>query len=97
MLAQVEQSNVKFSMGWLFQATQAQFALAAEQGFFKAEGLDVTVASGTCWMAMGANLREQMLVKGQVDAITGFFTSAVPSLEALGRALSSTGSARKRE
>ena len=33
---------------------------------------------------MDANLHEQMLVKGEVDAITGFITSAVPSLNALG-------------
>lgn len=49
--------------------------------FAKASALD---ASGISWMAMDANLREQMLVKGQVDAITGFLTSEVPSLEALG-------------
>ncbi|MBN9408426.1 MAG: ABC transporter substrate-binding protein [Burkholderiales bacterium] len=177
--AQVEKPALKFSMGWLFQATQAQFPLAAEKGYFKAEGLDVTVdrgsgsatsvqrvVSGTydfsyadvgtiikwnlenpgreltmvyvaedacplaaialkktgitrpkdlegkrlgaptfdggrqmfpvfakingldsskiSWMSMDANLREQMLAKGEVDVITGFVTSAVPSLGAAG-------------
>lgn len=33
---------------------------------------------------MDANLREQMLAKGDVDVITGFLTSAVPTLNGLG-------------
>ena len=179
VLAQVEKPSLKFSMGWLFQATQAQFPLAAEKGFFKAEGLEVQVDRGSgsatsvqrvvsgaydfsyadvgtvvkwnlenpgrellmvyvaedacplvavslkksnitkpkdlegkrlgapsfdggrqmfpvfakvnaldsskiTWLSMDANLREQMLAKGEVDTITGFMTSAVPSLGALG-------------
>jgi NitT/TauT family transport system substrate-binding protein len=177
--AQVEKPAIKFSQGWLFQATQAQFPLAAEKGYWKSEGLEVTVdrgsgsatsiqrvASGThdiaysdvgtivkwnaenpgrelmifyvaedgfplvavslktkgiskpkdlegkklgapsfdggrqmfpafakangidqgkiAWTTMDANLREQMLVKGDVDVITGFITSAVPTLNGLG-------------
>ncbi len=177
--AQLEKSSVRFSQGWLFQATQAQFPLAAEKGYWKVEGLEVSVDRGSgsatsvqrivagthdiayvdvgtiikwnaenpgkemtivyvaedgfplgayslkskgivkpkdlegkrlgappfdggrqmfpafakvngidtskiTWLSMDANLREQMLVKGEVDAITGFITSAVPSLMALG-------------
>lgn len=177
--AQAEKASLKFSMGWLFQATQAQFPLAAEKGYWKSEGLDVTVDRGSgsatsvqrvvsgaydfayadvgtvikwnlenpgrelmmvyvaedacplvavslkktgiskpkdlegkklgapsfdggrqmfpvfaktngidttkvTWQSMDANLREQMLAKGEVDVITGFMTSAVPSLGALG-------------
>jgi NitT/TauT family transport system substrate-binding protein len=178
-LAQVERPVIRFSQGWLFQATQAQFPLAAEKGYWKAEGLEVAVdrgsgsatsiqrvVSGThdiaysdvgtivkwnaenpgrelmmfyvaedgfplvavalkskgiakpkdlegkklgapsfdggrqmfpafakangidqakiTWLTMDANLREQMLVKGDVDVITGFVTSAVPTLNGLG-------------
>jgi NitT/TauT family transport system substrate-binding protein len=177
--AQVEKPSIKFSQGWLFQATQAQFPLAAEKGYWKAEGLEVSVdrgsgsatsiqrvVSGThdiaysdvgtivkwnaenpgrelmmfyiaedgfplvavslkskgiskpkdlegrklgapsfdggrqmfpafakangidqskiTWFTMDANLREQMLAKGDVDVITGFITSAVPTLNGLG-------------
>lgn len=177
--AQVEKHSIKFSQGWLFQATQAQFPLAAEKGYWKAEGLEVSVDRGSgsatsiqrvisgthdiaysdvgtivkwnaenpgkellmfyvaedgfplvavslkargitkpkdlegkklgapsfdggrqmfpafakangidqskiTWFTMDANLREQMLVKGDVDVITGFLTSAVPTLNGLG-------------
>ncbi len=177
--AQVEKPSLKFSMGWLFQATQAQFPLTVEKGYWKAEGLEVAVDRGSgsatsvqrvvsgaydfayadmgtvikwnlenagreiiavyvaedafplaavalkksgiakpkdlegkrlgaptfdggrqmfpvfakangidqakvTWFSMDANLREQMLVRGEVDAITGFITSAVPSLNAMG-------------
>ena len=177
--AQVEKPNLKFSQGWLFQATQAQFPLAVERGYWKSEGLEVSVdrgsgsatsiqrvVSGThdiaysdvgtivkwnaenpgrelmifyiaedgfplvavslkskgiskpkdlegkklgapsfdgarqmfpafakangidqskiAWSTMDANLREQMLAKGDVDVITGFLTSAVPTLNGLG-------------
>ena len=38
--AQVEKPGLKFSQGWLFQATQAQFPLAADKGYWKSEGLE---------------------------------------------------------
>jgi NitT/TauT family transport system substrate-binding protein len=177
--AQVEKPSIKFSQGWLFQSTQAQFPLAYDKGYWKAEGLEVTVdrgsgsatsiqrvVSGTheiafsdvgtivkwnaenptkqllifyvaedgfplgayslkskgitkpkdlegkklgaptfdggrqmfpafakangidqskvTWVTMDAALREQMLARGEVDAITGFITSAVPSLNGIG-------------
>jgi NitT/TauT family transport system substrate-binding protein len=149
--AQLEKTTVRFSQGWLFQATQAQFPLAEVKGYWKSEGLEVSVDRGSGsqtsiqrvvagthdiayadvgtivkWNAenpgkemtivyvaedgfpLGAySLKtkgltkpkdlegkklgappfdggRQMLVKGEVDAITGFITSAVPSLNALG-------------
>ena len=177
--AQLEKPSIKFSQGWLFQATQAQFPLAYEKGYWKAEGLEVAVDRGSgsatsvqrvisgaydmayadvgtlikwnlenpgrelvafyvaedgfplvavalkktgiskpkdlegkslgappfdggrqmfpvfakangidqskiSWMSMDANLREQMLAKGDVDVITGFITSALPTLNSLG-------------
>jgi NitT/TauT family transport system substrate-binding protein len=177
--AQVEKPTVKFSMSWLYQATQAQFAVAQDKGYWKSEGLEVSmdrgmgsgesikrVVSGAydiaysdvgtivkwnaenpqkqlmiffvaedgfplvavslkknnitkpkdlegkklgaptfdggrqmfpafakangldqskiSWTSMDAALREQMLARGEVDVITGFLTSSVPSLNGLG-------------
>jgi len=177
--AQVEKPSIKISQGWLFQATQAQFPLAADKGYWKAEGLTVAIDSGQgsqasvtrvvsgshdigfadtgtlikynaehpekplmiffipeegfplgifslkskgllkpkdlegkklgspatdgarqmfpafakangideskiTWVTMAPNLREQMLVRGDVDAVSGFITSSVPSITGLG-------------
>jgi NitT/TauT family transport system substrate-binding protein len=49
--------------------------------FAKVNSLDAAKIS---WMSIDANLREQMLAKGQVDVITGFVTSALPTLNSLG-------------
>ena len=178
-LAQLEKPSIKFSQGWLFQATQAQFPLAYEKGYWKSQGLNVEVDRGSgsatsvqrviagthdlayadvgtiikwnaenpdrplmavyvaedgfplgafalkskgitkpkdlegktlgapnfdggrqmfpvfakvndidtskiTWMSVDANLREQMLARSQVDVVTGFVTSAVPTLNSLG-------------
>ena len=45
--AQLEKPSIKFSQGWLFQATQAQFPLAADKGYWKSEGLEVSVDRGS--------------------------------------------------
>jgi NitT/TauT family transport system substrate-binding protein len=37
------QTAVKFSLDWKYEGTQAPFLLALDRGYFKAEGLDVTV------------------------------------------------------
>src|SRR5262245_10863507 len=37
------QTAVKFSLDWKFEGTQAPFLLALDRGYFKAEGLDVTI------------------------------------------------------
>lgn len=37
------QTPVKFSLDWKFEGTQAPFLVAIDKGYFKAEGLDVTV------------------------------------------------------
>ncbi|MFM7567663.1 MAG: ABC transporter substrate-binding protein [Betaproteobacteria bacterium] len=178
-LAQLEKPSVKFSQSWLFQAAQAMFPLAADRGYWRTEGLDVTIDRGSGstaavqrvisgaydlgfadvgtvvkwnaenpgrellmvyvpedgfpmvavalkskniirpadlegkkvgaptfdgarqmfppfakaaginqakinWITVDGNLRETMLVRGEVDAITGFITSVIPSIERLG-------------
>jgi NitT/TauT family transport system substrate-binding protein len=37
------QTAVKFSLDWKYEGTQAPFLVALDRGYFKAEGLDVTV------------------------------------------------------
>ena len=37
------ETPVKFSLDWKFEGTQAPFLVALDKGYFKAEGLDVTV------------------------------------------------------
>jgi NitT/TauT family transport system substrate-binding protein len=37
------QTPIKFSLDWKFEGTQAPFLLALDRGYFKAEGLDVTI------------------------------------------------------
>lgn len=49
--------------------------------FAAATGID---ASKIEWISVKPELREPMLVQGQTDGITGFITSSVPSLSALG-------------
>jgi NitT/TauT family transport system substrate-binding protein len=40
------QTPVKFTLDWRFEGPAAPFTLALEKGYFKAEGLDVTLDSG---------------------------------------------------
>ncbi len=49
--------------------------------FAKANGIDESKIN---WVTMAPNLREQMLVRGEVDGVTGFVTSSVPSINGLG-------------
>ena len=37
------QTAVRFSLDWKYEGTQAPFLLALDRGYFKAEGLDVTI------------------------------------------------------
>ena len=37
------ETAVKFSLDWKYEGTQAPFLLALDRGYFKAEGLDVTI------------------------------------------------------
>src|SRR5258708_9960104 len=37
------QTAVKFSLDWKYEGTQSPFLLALDRGYFKAEGLDVTI------------------------------------------------------
>lgn len=40
------QTPIKVTLDWAFQGPQAPFLLAAERGYYKAEGLDVTIDRG---------------------------------------------------
>ncbi|MDB5601224.1 MAG: transporter substrate-binding protein [Xanthobacteraceae bacterium] len=75
------QTAVKFSLDWKFEGTQAPFLVALDKGYFKAEGLDVTVdtsggsvepinrvASGTYDMAF-ADINSMVKFRDQNPAI----------------------------
>jgi NitT/TauT family transport system substrate-binding protein len=40
------QTAVKFSLDWKYEGTQAPFLVALDKGYFKVEGLDVTIDTG---------------------------------------------------
>jgi NitT/TauT family transport system substrate-binding protein len=42
-IAAKAETPIKFSLDWKFEGTQAPFLVALDKGYFKAEGLDVTV------------------------------------------------------
>jgi NitT/TauT family transport system substrate-binding protein len=44
--AQAEQTTIKFSLDWAFQGPQAVFTLAESRGYFRDEGLSVTMDRG---------------------------------------------------
>ena len=60
--AQVEKPSIKFSQGWLFQATQASFSVAEKNGYYKAEGLTVDIDRGA-----GSSASVQRVVSGTHD------------------------------
>ncbi|MEX2035483.1 MAG: ABC transporter substrate-binding protein, partial [Xanthobacteraceae bacterium] len=41
----VAQTKIKFSLDWKFEGPSAPFVVAIDKGYFKAEGLDVTIDS----------------------------------------------------
>src|SRR5258707_13389907 len=45
--AQVERRDVKLTLDWAFQGPQSVFLLPAERGYYKAEGLNMTVDRGS--------------------------------------------------
>ena len=45
--AQVERADVKLTLDWAFQGPQSVFTLPAERGYYKAEGLNLTIDRGS--------------------------------------------------
>jgi NitT/TauT family transport system substrate-binding protein len=45
--AAVAQTPIKFALDWRFEGPSAAYLMAIEKGFYKAEGLDVTIDPGT--------------------------------------------------
>src|SRR5258708_38760097 len=41
------QTAVKFSLDWKYEGTQAPFLVALDKGYFKVDGLDVTIDTGS--------------------------------------------------
>ena len=41
------QTPVKFTLDWRFEGPAAPFTVALDKGYFKAEGLDVTIDTGS--------------------------------------------------
>src|SRR5260370_654827 len=68
------QTSVKFSLDWKYEGTQAPFLVALDKGYFKAEGLDVTIDTGASALESINRFAAEtydMLVAGNVDAVTG--------------------------
>jgi NitT/TauT family transport system substrate-binding protein len=58
----VEKRDMKFSLGWVFLSSQVMFTHAADRGFYKAEGLNVTVDRGA-----GSGASIQRVANGSYD------------------------------
>src|SRR5258707_1229774 len=59
---QLEKTDIKMMLGWTFQASQAMFIYGVEKGYFKAEGLNVTVDRGS-----GSGVAIQRVAGGTYD------------------------------
>jgi len=57
-----EKRDVKFSLGWIFVASQAMFTYGVDKDYFKAEGLNVTVDRGA-----GSGASIQRVANGSYD------------------------------
>ena len=79
----IEKRDVKFSLGWVFVASQAMLTYGAEKGYFKAEGLNVTVDSGA-----GSGASIQRVANGSYDmALTDVGSLAKHNAENPGKRL----------
>ena len=59
---QLEKTDVKMVLGWTFIASEVMFVYGAEKGFFKAEGLNVTIDRGA-----GSGIAIQRVAGGVAD------------------------------
>jgi NitT/TauT family transport system substrate-binding protein len=60
--ASPEKIDIKMTLAWTFQASQAMFTYGVDKGFFKAEGLNVTVDRGA-----GSGVSIQRVAGGTYD------------------------------
>jgi NitT/TauT family transport system substrate-binding protein len=79
----VEKRDVRFSLGWVFVASQAMFTHGADRGFFKSEGLNVTIDRGA-----GSGASIQRVANNSYDmALTDLGSLAKHNAENPGRPL----------
>jgi NitT/TauT family transport system substrate-binding protein len=78
-----EKRDFKFSLGWVFVASQAMFTHGADKGFFKAEGLNVTIDRGA-----GSGASIQRVANGSYEmALTDLGSLAKHNAENPGKPL----------
>ncbi|MCW0233029.1 MAG: ABC transporter substrate-binding protein [Ferrovibrio sp.] len=61
--AMAQDTNIKFTLGWKTQGSDAPFLLALEKGYFKAEGLNVVIDQGE-----GSGATVTRIMSGAYDA-----------------------------
>ena len=66
------QTPVKFTLDWRFEGPAAPFTVALDKGYFKAEGLDVTIDTGT-----GSRESIPRVASGTYDIGTGDVNSLI--------------------
>lgn len=61
--AMAQETNIKFTLGWKTQGSDAPYLLALEKGYFKAEGLNVVIDQGE-----GSGATVTRIMSGAYDA-----------------------------
>jgi len=68
--ANAEQKDVRMMLDWIIQATHAPFFVAAEKGYFKDAGLNVTIDAGKGATNVAVNVASNVYHFGWVDLPT---------------------------